>query len=223
MFNRITQQFHRRPLLFSVLWFSVFAVFFAGFFQRGWVPSLFRGDTTEDEGPHVTLFSGPVVEASESRTEALPVVVGRADTPVRLVSQAVDLDVQINNPNQRDVGILNESLQSGAVHYPGSGNLEDTSNMFIFGHSTNWPVVRNQAYKAFNGLDDLEIGDTVSVYSETYLYEYRVSSVTLVDAREAWVQFESSTKKLTLSTCNTFGEVQDRYVVEADFIGKRAL
>jgi LPXTG-site transpeptidase (sortase) family protein len=216
-FKRILKQFHRRPLVFSTLWIFVFGVFFVGFFQNGWVPPLFRVDTPKD----TSFREGPLVEASETHHAVLPVT--RESAPLRVVAEHVGLDVVIRNPETRDIDVLNSELVYGAVHYPGSGNLDDTSNLFIFGHSTNWPIVQNQSYKAFNGLKNLEVGELITVYSATHLYTYRVTSVELVDARDAWVQFESTTKKLTLSTCNTFGEVQDRYVVQADFVQRQTL
>jgi len=91
--------------------------------------------------------------------------------------------------------------------------------MFIFGHSTGLTVVRNQAFKTFNGLRNLKSGDIIKVYSTTKIYKYQVSSVVLVDQNKALVELDNKKNMLTLSTCNTFGEKGERYVVTADYIG----
>ena len=105
------------------------------------------------------------------------------------------------------------------MHYPGSG-YPGVGNMFLFGHSTNWKYVRNQAYKTFNNIQNLEKGDVVEVYTDNAKYLYRVLSVRLADDSEVLVDFDGGKDMLTISTCNTFGEKQERFVVEADFVRK---
>ena len=122
-----------------------------------------------------------------------------------------------------DLAELDEALKTGSVHYPGSGNLEDTSNLFLFGHSSYLPDIINDAYTAFNGMQDLEDGDIIRVQSATHEYFYTVDFVELEDANDEWVELSNTEKKLTLSTCNTFGRKQDRYVVEAQFVGSYQL
>lgn len=142
--------------------------------------------------------------------------------PLRIVIDGVGIDTQIQNPNTTDVAVLDEELRSGAVHYPGSG-IPGNGNMFLFGHSSGLAVVRNEAYKTFNGIQNVEKGDEIVVYSEDEKFIYRVLNVKLVSAEEALVDFSSSKDMLTLSTCNTFGQKQDRFVVEADYVRSEAI
>jgi len=139
------------------------------------------------------------------------------ENPVRIVIDKIGVDSIISNPNTTNIATLDEYLKQGAVRYPGSG-LIGSGNMFIFAHSTGIKVVQNQAYKAFNGLKDLESGDIIKVYGAAKVYQYRVSSVTLVDESRALVEFSDNKNMLTLSTCNTFGAKSERYVVEADYL-----
>lgn len=127
----------------------------------------------------------------------------------------IGVNTVVNNPNTTDIAVLDQSLTTGAVHYPGSGTVED-GNMFIFGHSSGLPVVRNQAYKAFNGLEELVRGDEIEVSADGITYIYEVTSVKLLDENNALVSFDNSGRTLTLSTCNTFGAKQERWVVEAN-------
>ena len=66
---------------------------------------------------------------------------------VRIAS--VGIDAQVLYPQSRSIETLDQYLTKGAVYYPGSGTPAE-GNVFIFGHSTNWPIVRNQAYKTYS-------------------------------------------------------------------------
>lgn len=149
--------------------------------------------------------------------------------PIRITISSVGIDAPISNPETRDVAKLDEYLTKGAVRYPDSGTLGG-GNMFLFGHSTGFKVVRNQAYKTFNNLKDVKAGDIITVYSATSTradgtiepsraFNYKAVSVTLVDDSKALVDFTRKEHMITISTCNTFGEKQERYVVEALFVG----
>ncbi len=142
--------------------------------------------------------------------------------PLRIVINKVGVDSQIQNPNTTDTAVLDSELRYGAVHYPGSGT-PGNGNMFLFGHSTNLSVVQNQAYKTFNGTQKLEKGDEVFIYSENQKHVYKVLDVRLVSAEETLVDFSVQKDMLTLSTCNNFGEKQERFVVEADYVRSEAI
>ena len=208
------------PVLFACVWLGSFLILFAILFQIGWVPSAFSGEVAEDEDLAV-YDEEPTVLAAET-AHATQATNGN-DAPLRVIIDAIDVDVTIANPSSPDIATLDQALQSGAVHYPGSGNLEDISNLFLFGHSSYLPDIINDAYTAFNGVQDLKDGDIIRVQSATNEYIYTVDTVELVDANDAWVELTNDEKKLTLSTCNTFGRKQDRYVVEARFIGSYSL
>ena len=137
--------------------------------------------------------------------------------PTHITISKIGVDVPVSNPETDNVDALDGYLKKGAVHYPGSGSLVG-GNMFLFAHSTGFKVVQNQAYKAFNNLKDLHEGDGISVKGEDgKVYEYKVSSVKLASDKDVLVSFDKSSHRLTLSTCNTFGKKEERYVVEAYF------
>jgi LPXTG-site transpeptidase (sortase) family protein len=128
----------------------------------------------------------------------------------------IGVNSQIEQPNSRQVSILDQYLSRGAVHYPGSGSIE-SGNIFLFGHSTGFQVVQNQAYKTFNGLNELVSGDEIILEADGKTYIYSVNSVTLVDEDEALVKFDNTARTLTISTCNSFGAMEERWVVQAEF------
>ena len=155
----------------------------------------------------------------ENQSEIININSTSYTRPDKVVIPKVGVESTIERPNRVDVTTLDQALNKGAVHYPGSGSIEG-GNMFIFGHSTNWQVVQNDAYKTFNGIERLVSGDEIEIYSGEEVYIYKVSSVILVDEDDALVEFDNSKRTLTISTCNTFGEKQERWVVEAEFYKK---
>jgi LPXTG-site transpeptidase (sortase) family protein len=145
-------------------------------------------------------------------------VKGQGEMPLSIKIPSIGVDSQIYNPVSTDVSVLDSYLLKGAVRYPGSALLGTSGNVFLFGHSTGYKIVNNQAYKTFNGLKNLKAGNLISVFSVKNEYVYEVLTVRLEGADEALVKFDSIGKKLTLSTCNTFGAKSERYVVEAELL-----
>ena len=142
------------------------------------------------------------------------------EAPLKIQISKIGVDAEIYNPSTTSVSVLDSYLLKGAVHYPGSALLGGEGNVFIFGHSTGFKIVNNQAFKTFNNLKGLSEGDIINVYSDKNNFIYKVSSVKLVGAEEELIKFDTTGKKLTLSTCNTFGAKSERYVVEANFVNK---
>ena len=105
------------------------------------------------------------------------------------------------------------------MRYPTSARLGETGNVVIFGHSSYLPVVGNQAYKAFNGIQKLVAGDTITVYSSGTAYTYQVRDVAKESAAsDAGIDLAVTGRVLTLATCDSFGAKSDRFIVTADFV-----
>ena len=189
---------------FFVTLFLILTMTFSILYLFGLVPESFK----------TIIGREPITESVGNRVGELPLTVKIA---------SIGVDAPVYNPATTSVNILNNFLTKGAVRYPGSGLLGGSGNIFIFGHSTGFKIVNNQAYKTFNGLEKLKNGDLISIYSNKYEYVYKVSSVKLVDATKTLVEFNTDSKMLTLSTCDNFGEKTDRYVVEASFAQKKIL
>lgn len=191
---------------FVFVFLFTFLVTFAILYVFGLVP---ESPSTTDTG---------IQNQSEPLLNTSPVVEDDA-SPVRITIEKIGLDSTVVNPASRDISILDNALLSGVVRYPSSGKLSDFQSMLLFGHSSGLPVIHNQAFKVFNRIKELEEGDIIRVYSEQREYLYRVSSVKEMKAEEAFVSIQRGEKKLTLSTCDSFGSKSDRFVVESDFVG----
>lgn len=148
---------------------------------------------------------------------------GISEAPVRVVAQAIGLNVSVSNPSSTNVDVLDEALLKGAVRYPTSGMLGVDGTVLIFGHSSYLPIVHNQNYKAFDGIQNLKNGEVVSVYSGTREYRYKVVSMRVADATEDVVELPANGKHLILVTCDSFSKKTNRFVVTADFVGTYSL
>ena len=162
--------------------------------------------------PVVTLTAA--VQQPAAAVEAAHV----SELPVKISIPVINLSATIANPNTTNIEALDEQLLRGAVRYPTSAMLGQDGNVVLFGHSSYLPVVNNPAYKTFNGIQKLAVGDVVTVYSSATAYTYKVRSVAKESTDNAVIPLQVSGKVLTLSTCNSFGEKSDRFVVTADFV-----
>lgn len=136
----------------------------------------------------------------------------------RVSIDKIGVNTSIENPVSTDIETLNSYLTEGAVRWPTSGQ-PGHGNMFLFGHSSSLGNVLNQAYKAFNGLGELENGDTIEVETISGIYRYSVIDVEFQKDTAVYVPFDTGENMLTLSTCNNFGAKEDRIVVRAVFEG----
>lgn len=160
------------------------------------------------------------IESTES-VRSLPEPPQSVDTtnlgqdPKRITIESIDVSAPVMNPNETNISVLDSALKEGVVHYPGSGGVGGDRAMFLFGHSSRLPVVQNDAYRSFNGLEKLSVGDTITVEGANTSETYAVMSVRVVDKGEALVDFSEGENMLILSTCSTFGSKENRVVVKA--------
>lgn len=141
--------------------------------------------------------------------------------PTRIIIPAISMDLPVQNPSTRDLTALDTLLQKGPARYVDSAKLGERGNVIIFAHSSNLPVVKNQMYKAFNRVQELTAGDTITLVGddgEKYLYS--VLSVRKANASDSTIDLSPRIgTKLTLVTCDTLTSKDARFILEADFIG----
>ncbi len=138
--------------------------------------------------------------------------------PTRVIIESIGVDTVVLTPEVADLEVLDTALLSGAVQYPGSPDAGEEGNMLIFGHSSYLPVVKNKAFQAFNKLGTLKPGEEIVVLSDEYRYRYEVKSVRLSRAEDTVIDFTAREPMLTIATCNTFGQKQERWVVTATLV-----
>ena len=169
------------------------------------------------------IASSEVSSTSSSRALVASVAAAQPDAPVRVKIPAVGIDVAIRNPQTTDIATLDAALLTGTVRYPTSAKLGEEGNMVLFGHSSYLPIVNNQAFKAFNEIQNLKPGDRITVEGEHSVQVYAVKTVTAADASEDAIPLTKTGYTLTLATCDSFGKKTDRFIVTAELVETYAL
>ncbi|MEJ0054103.1 MAG: sortase [bacterium] len=163
--------------------------------------------------------SAPAVAMDVSGVVSAPTIPQSAELPVKIEVPSIRLSAKIANPSSTDIETLDHALLGGAVRYPTSAKLGEAGNVILFGHSSYLPVVSNQAFKTFDGIQNLEKGDRIIVSSGTRAYAYAVAGVSKQSAAsDAGIALTSTGHTLTLATCDSFGEKTDRFVVTAELV-----
>jgi len=107
-------------------------------------------------------------------------------------------------------GDSGRTLAFGPGHNFASASLGEMGNSFISGHRDTH----------FQFLQYLQYGDRVLLELPDGQYKvYRVGQATVVDARQAWVENDQQTSRLSLITCYPFDAIvpggSQRYIVTA--------
>ena len=143
--------------------------------------------------------------------------------PRKIIFDSLDREVVILNPESKVASVLDTALLQGVVRHPDSADFAEKGTIFLLGHSSYLPVVRNKSFQAFNGIQKMKWGDTIRVQSTDTEYVYSVDRVYQAKASDASVAIQYETAKLTLATCNSFGAKEDRYILEATLVETRPL
>lgn len=196
--------------LFAIVFFSSVAVLG----QLDLLPEVSHASTLP------TIASTGNQPSAANVTTPIPVA---PELPTKIEISKINLSAPIVNPTTTNIEDLDKELLKGAVRYPTSAKLGETGNVVLFGHASYLPVVANQAYKTFNGIQKLVEGDLVTVSSSGMEYTYRVRSVEIKNSTVDGILLSTSGRVLTLVTCNSFGAKEERFIVTADFVESRPL
>jgi LPXTG-site transpeptidase (sortase) family protein len=161
-----------------------------------------------------TVAKAPVTTLTASAVQA----VATPELPTKIEIPSIHVSVSVANPDSTDVEVLDNALLKGAVRYPSSSKLGVAGNVIIFGHSSYLPIVNNQAFKTFDGIQNLKPGDRITVTGSKYTYVYAVESVKKADAATDSIPLNVTGSVLTLATCNSFATKSDRFVVTANLV-----
>jgi LPXTG-site transpeptidase (sortase) family protein len=241
MLNTILEEIWKKKFVFLGVFFLIFTLSYTFLLVIDFLPEpkteeVVRDNTKKqkeievspsqerESSVDITKSSEPIPEASVNFEQNSTIDVSDSSVlPVRIYIEKLDKTVQVLNPKSRTIVDLDKALLDGVVRHPDSANLVQDGNVFVLGHSSYLPNVFNKNFQAFNGIQDLEWGDTIEVYSEDAVYVYRVEKAYRARAAEVNVPIAGDSKRLTLATCNSFGTVDDRYIVEAKQISTEKL
>ncbi len=206
---------------FLAAFFCIFTLSYGILYALDFYPEPITADAVSEEA----ITTAEVVENTEETTPVAPAAtIDPTDTlPLSITIPALDRTVKVLNPASNSVEALDAALLDGVIRHPDSATFAEEGNMFIMGHSSYLPTVLNRNFQAFNGVQNLKFGDTITLESKNLEYTYRVEKTYKVKASGYTVPIAGKGKTLTLVTCNSFGSTEDRYVVEATLMSTKAL
>jgi len=209
-----------RKVSFLVAFFVVFLLSYALLAVLDFLPELVtkpKVDETEVTTP-ITVTSVPLASLSSSTELTAEEAYVAPVYPLSITIPALNKTVAVLNPTSHLVADLDAALLEGVVRHPDSATLERNGTVFILGHSSYLPAVRNKNFQAFNGIQDLKWGDIITIGSTDGDYVYRVDKVYRAKAGDVVVPIAGPKQRLFIATCNSFGSMDDRYIVEADLV-----
>ncbi len=208
----------KRKVAFLMAFFVVFLTSYAVLAWLDFLPELVQKEDTIEK---IETVETPITQ-NVTAAEILPMTVTEAVMspvyPLTMTIEALDRTIAVLNPTSRTVADLDAALLEGVVRHPDSATLEQPGTVFILGHSSYLPAVRNKNFQAFNGIQNLKWGDTIVLEAVEGTYIYRVDKVYRASALDVTVSIAGDTQRLFIATCNSFGSTDDRYIVEGELI-----
>lgn len=151
------------------------------------------------------------------------------EEPVRLVIPAIGLDAPIVPAESGVVRLMGKDFelwqapdQFAAGWHMDSARLGEPGNTVLNGHNNIYGEV-------FAHLEDLKPGDTIQVYGEDYVFQYRISNLMILpekyetlDVRSTNAQWilSSNDERLTLVSCWPYNSNTHRLIVVASPISR---
>ncbi len=209
-----------RKVSFVVAFFVIFLISYA---FLAWID--FLPEPIEDNTP--STFNGAIEEAALTigildESIATDTVMKIEQTsplyPDTIIIDKLDRTVPVLNPTSHAISDLDAALLYGVVRHPDSATLEQDGTVFVLGHSSYLPTVINHNFQAFNGIQNLAFGDLIRLQAGNVEYVYRVDRVYRAKTDDVTVPIAGDEQRLVLATCNSFGTVDDRYIVEAGLL-----
>ncbi len=123
----------------------------------------------------------------------------------------IDLEVAVGE------GVTNRTIRYAVGHF------EQTA---LPGENGNFSVIGHRSYimgEFFNRLDEVEIGDQITVERDGVLYTYSVYDIMVVEPTDMWVLDETPDPQITLITCTPIRIATHRLVVKGTLIDTSSL
>ena len=108
---------------------------------------------------------------------------------------------------------IKKDLKRGVVRHPDTALPNESGNVFIIGHSSNYFWQAGDYDQVFALLDKLKNGDLISVYYQNKKYNYQVYEDFQVKPQETWIMNSAKEPIITLMTCWPVGTNLRRLVV----------
>ncbi|MFV1990262.1 MAG: class E sortase [Acidimicrobiales bacterium] len=190
---------------------------FAATLQSAGVIDEFENATLSEPEP-TTTTEGPQLAAEQpvTTTTAAPSIYGPPPAQVEVGAALATMRIpKIGLEKVIVSGVDVESLKAGPGHYRGTPLPGQAGNSAIAGHRTTYGA-------PFYSVNELEPGDPIFVTTVQGSFEYRVTSLEIVDPSAVYVLDPTEDNRLTLTTCNPRYSARERLIVVAELVGEPA-
>ncbi|PIR49169.1 hypothetical protein COU80_00260 [Candidatus Peregrinibacteria bacterium CG10_big_fil_rev_8_21_14_0_10_55_24] len=181
---------------------------------------------TVDSALRDTLLKSPSLAVAGSNDGNLLSYLPSVGPPEnRLIVPKLGLNVPLITPSYQALleedwaqveSDIQEALQYGAVHYPGTAKPGQAGNFFVTGHSSYYPWTTGKYKTVFARLSELEVGDEYWVYYGGDKHRFVVRGKREVRPSDVSVLDQPVNERMgTLMTCTPIGTTLRRLVLTA--------
>lgn len=168
-------------------------------------------------------FIAPFMQPTKSIAAAPLITDGSAVGPdYKIIIPKINLEAPIvTGLSDNAEKVLQEALEGGVVHYPGTPNPGELGNSVAFGHSSSNLFNRGAHKFVFVRLHQLEIGDTYAINYNGKQYVYKVIIRETVKPEQVEVLYRQPEGKpavSTLITCDPPGTANKRLIIVGEQI-----
>jgi sortase A len=161
-------------------------------------------------------LAGPAVADTTTSTPATPSTAAPPTTlPAALVNGDAAAVIDIPKIGLDEVvveGVGVEELKKGVGHYPDTKMPGETGNAALAGHRTTYG-------HPFNRIDELSMGDEISITTRAGTFRYSVMEKKVVTPETVEVLNDTTDNRLTLTTCHPKYSAEQRLIVVAQLMG----
>jgi LPXTG-site transpeptidase (sortase) family protein len=122
----------------------------------------------------------------------------RSSAPASITIPALNISASVEEFPLSGHSWKIDQWDKGIGHLEGTAWLGEPGNMVVAGHSR----MPDMSDGIFAGLDDLTVGDTITVSDGSQEWHYAVTDVRSVDYKDVSVVYPTDTDQITLITCD---------------------
>lgn len=166
--------------------------------------------------PHnlVDAVSSYQSKTDTNKNTSLPNI---ADNSIYIESINVKAPITFGVENNESA--VSTNLKNGVIQLSGTSLPGETGNVFITGHSSNYPWIKSGYNSVFALLGNVVVGDLIQIKFHNENFVYRVKRTSVVNPSDTSVlKSDNNTSILTLMTCTPVGTNLKRLIVESDQI-----
>lgn len=162
-----------------------------------------------------------LIDHNPTTTQSTPTSQSVIGEPNMLYIPSLNIQAPIQYVDESDEATYQTALQKGVVHYPGTAEIGQPGNPYIFGHSSDFALVPGDYKTVFALLPKIQNGAEILVTGKDgKQYTYIVTEQFVAEKTDTHLldQGEYKEKMLTVQTSYPLGTALKRYIVRAKLV-----